>query len=130
MGSFQANLRTHTPELEHVCGKITGTGASAPTRNSGLDLDGGPVLARTGVGTFTLTFPPGTKEAYPTKAVFWATTPANVDRFDAVFGEYDSTTRVLNMTVYNDAGTVVDLAAATGLYLHFFFRSTTLAGGK
>lgn len=130
MGSFAASLRTGTPESTEVAGKITGTGAALPTVNHGLELDGGPIMTRTGVGILVFTFPAGTKEALMARPAFWADTPANVKQFDAVPGQFVAATRQITLTIYNAAGTVVDLAAATGLYVTTKFRSTTLAGGK
>lgn len=130
MGSFAAQLRTGTPELTEVGGKITGTGAALPTVNHGMELDGGPVMTRSGVGTLVFTFPAGTKEATIQRPCFWADVPANVKNFDAVASQFNSTTRQITVTIYNAAGAVVDLAAATGLYITTKFRGTTLAGGK
>lgn len=114
-------VRTSVPEVRAYPVRIEGAGAANP------DKELGPGVTVTWVSTgryrFTWGDHPGTWVGAP-KPGLQATTPADVDTWDAVFGAWDATNKRIDVYVYSSAGNLADLAAASWMYIEPRFKQT------
>jgi hypothetical protein len=125
MSSFRDKLRAAEPEAELLAGKITGAAAAVPTITEGMN---GVTIARAGVGLLDFTFQGPVKQCFAADPGKWADTITNIDGWDVIWGQYNATTKTIRGTVVNEAQTISDLPAATGLNLIFFVKNSTAVG--
>lgn len=123
--SYRTDLRCAEPELELLAGKLTGTGAASPTVSEGCT---GFTVAWVSTGVYDFTFDVPVKQVFPCEPSFWATTITDVDGWKVVFGAYNASTRKLRMSVVNQAQTLADLPAATGVNPVFLVKLTATRG--
>ncbi len=122
--SFNAYPSRDTqPETRHHLIRFEGAGAANPDN----EIGDGVAVTWVSTGRYRITWAelPGTFLGGP-KPGFQATTPADVDTWDAVYGAYPTTagTFTLDVYVYSSAGNLADLAAASWLYLDVAFKLT------
>jgi len=125
--SDRYEYRSAEPETDALFGIITGTGAASPSMDSALG--NGFTVTWISTGLYEIAFAVGTRRAVATgKPGFWATTITDVDGWDVIFGVFNESTRKLRFSVVNEARTLSDLPAATGLHLSFNVKKTTQRG--
>lgn len=89
--------------------RVTGTGASLPTKNIGRGVS----ISRPGVGLLDVTWSdPQYNFLAITGQGFDATTASAVAGYSVVAGDYNPTTRTVRLSIYNGSNTLADLAAA------------------
>lgn len=119
--------RAGEPETDCLFGTITGTGAASPTADS--SMGNGFAVTWISTGLYEVTLAAGAPKCVPSgKPAFWASTITDVDGWDVIFGVYNATTRKLRFSVVNEARTLSDLPAATGLHLTFNVKKTSVRG--
>jgi hypothetical protein len=101
--------RASEPESSEVLIAFTGAGAANPTKVFGKGL--AITWVSTGLYRLTFTDPPGVLVC-PGGPCWQATVPAGIKGYTAVFGAFDSTGKIIQVSVYNSAFALADLAAA------------------
>jgi hypothetical protein len=114
---------TTEAHLKRVEVRLLGTGASVPTKQLGQGI----TVTRTGTGVYKLTF--GESQGVwrgHTGVGFEATTPADLKTHSVVFGAYNTTTRAIELTLYDASGNAHDLAALEFLNFTLRFKQTSV----
>jgi hypothetical protein len=121
----QYPIRVSEPEARSYWIRFEGASAADPDN----ELGAGVAVTWVSTGRYRVTFTesPGRWVGAP-KPGFQATTPADVDTWDAVLGAYDSTNKRIDVYVYSSAGNLADLAAGSWLFLDLRFKNTSVTG--
>lgn len=116
--------RASFPEVVRNLVRIEGAGAANPDKEVGR----GVTVTWVSTGRYRFVWAENPGQFLGLLHGFQATTPANVDGWTAVAGDYNSTTRTLDVYVYSDTPALADLAATQKLFLEFNFARTSLSG--
>lgn len=98
--------RASEPDSYEQLITFTGAGAATPTKNFGKGV--AITWVSTGLYRITFTDPPGNMidTGGPN---FQATTPGDLKGYSAVFGLFDSTGKIVQVSIYNSTFTLADL---------------------
>lgn len=113
------------PELHAHPVTFTGAGAANPTKNFGKGI----AVTWVSSGRYRLTFVDAPGNLVCPGGPNWQdATPANLKNFSAVLGSFDSTGKIVDIFIYNSAGTLTDLTSTNivSFDLQFKRASTTL----
>lgn len=111
-------LRCTEAEAELAIVSFTGTGAANPTKRLGR----GVAITWVSTGLYQLVF--GDKQGLfeGMNFGFDATVPGGVAGYTAVAGAFDATGTILQVSVYNSAFALANLAALQNVLLMIFFK--------
>ena len=111
--------RAMEPELVAWPVTFTGAGAANPTKNYGK----GVAITWTSTGLYRLTFVDAPGNLVCPGGPNWQdATPANLKGFTAVFGAFDSTGKIISVSIYNSAGTLTDLTSTNVVSFDMQFK--------
>ena len=117
--------RATQPDVVRNLVRILGTGAANPTKVFGA----GVTVTRVSDGRYRFVWGDAPGEYIGMVPGFQATTPADVDGFTAVAGEYSASTKTVDVYVYDDTPALANLAALNWLTLDFIFKRTGSTAG-
>ncbi len=124
MGLSTYPLKSKTPDHVDAVLAVTGTGATAPTKNYG----DGITVTYSAVGVYIVTFADVNGAFMGCTGTFGATTASAVKGYTMTYGLYSTTARTITLNVWSSTFAAVDLAAAQYLTVRFSFRRTGVSG--
>lgn len=117
--AFEGYIPKATEGMYELLVAFTGAGAADPTKLFGKDVAVNWIS--TGLYELTFTDDPGTLMC-PGGPCWQATTPAGVKGYTAVFGDYNSGTKKIRVSIYNSSFALADLAAAQTVSFAMAFK--------